>query len=39
MEISHGGGIFRTANIPYGSNDDKAIKKINEQVIKGLSRF
>ena len=36
MEISHGGGIFRTANIPYGSNDDKAIKKINEQVIKGF---
>ncbi len=36
MEISHGGGIFRTANISYGSNDDKAIKKINEQVIKGF---
>lgn len=36
MEISHGGGIFRTANIPYDSNDDKAIKKINEQVIKGF---
>ena len=36
MEISHGGGIFRTANIPYDSKDDKAIKKINEQVIKGF---
>ena len=36
MEISHGGGIFRTANISYGANDDKAIKKINEQVIKGF---
>lgn len=34
MEISHGGGVFRTANIPYDSKDDKAIKKINEQVIK-----
>ncbi|SCY09039.1 ATP-grasp domain-containing protein [Flavobacterium caeni] len=36
MEISQGGGIFRTANIPYNSDDDKAIKKINEQVIKGF---
>jgi hypothetical protein len=36
MEISQGGGVFRTANIPYGSNDDKGIKKINEQVIKGF---
>ena len=36
MEISQGGGIFRTANIPYDSKDDKAIKKINEQVIKGF---
>lgn len=36
MEISHGGGIFRTANIPYNSKDDKAIKKINEQVIKSF---
>jgi hypothetical protein len=36
MEISHGGGVFRTANIPYDSKDDKTIKKINEQVIKGF---
>lgn len=36
MEISQGGGIFRSANIPYNSEDDKAIKKINEQVIKGF---
>jgi hypothetical protein len=36
MEISQGGGIFRSANIPYNSDDDKAIKKINEQVIKGF---
>lgn len=34
LEISQGGGIFRSANIPYDSADDKAIKKINEQVIK-----
>ncbi|OYU81283.1 MAG: ATPase [Flavobacterium sp. BFFFF1] len=36
MEISQGGGIFRSANIEYGSEDDKAIKKCNEQVIKGF---
>lgn len=36
MEISHGGGIFRSANITYNSDDDKAIKKINEQVLKGF---
>lgn len=34
MEISQDGGIFRSANIPYDSLDDKAIKKVNEQVIK-----
>lgn len=36
MEISQGGGIFRTANIPYDSEDDKAIKALNEQVIKSF---
>ena len=36
MEISQGGGIFRSANIPYNSDDDKAIKKVNEQVMKGF---
>lgn len=36
MEISQGGGIFRSANIPYNCEDDKAIKKVNEQVIKGF---
>jgi hypothetical protein len=36
MEISQGGGVFRSANIPYNSEDDNAIKKINEQVLKGF---
>ncbi|MBP2282163.1 hypothetical protein H4V97_000481 [Flavobacterium sp. CG_23.5] len=36
MEISQGGGVFRSANIPYGSEDDKVIKKVNEQVMKGF---
>ena len=36
MEISQGGGIFRSANIPYNSNDDKEIKKVNTQVMKAF---
>ncbi|GEP51734.1 hypothetical protein FNO01nite_24060 [Flavobacterium noncentrifugens] len=36
MEISQGGGIFRSVNVPYNSSDDKEIKKVNEQVIKGF---
>jgi hypothetical protein len=36
MEISQGGGIFRSANIPYNSKDDKAIKKVNAQVLKAF---
>jgi hypothetical protein len=36
LEISQGGGIFRSANIAYNSDDDKEIKRINEQVIKGF---
>ena len=36
MEISQGGGIFRSANIEYNSADDKEIKRVNEQVIKGF---
>lgn len=36
MEISQGGGIFRSANIPYGSEDDKKIKKVNEAIMKAF---
>ena len=36
MEISQGGGIFRSANIPHDSPDDKAMKKVNEQVMKAF---
>lgn len=36
MEISQGGGVFRSANIPYDSDDDKTIKAVNEQVLKGF---
>lgn len=36
MEISQGGGIFRSANIAYGSDDDKKIKKVNEAIMKAF---
>lgn len=36
MEISQGGGIFRSANILYNSKDDKDIKKVNDQVLKAF---
>lgn len=36
MEISQGGGIFRSANVEYNSEDDKAIRKQNEAVMKAF---
>lgn len=36
MEISQGGGVFRSAVILYNSDDDKVIKKLNDQVMKGF---
>ena len=36
MDVSHNGGVFRSMNIKYGSEDDKAIKKMNEMVMKGF---
>ena len=36
MEISQGGGIFRSANVKYGSPDDKAIQKVNAQIMKAF---
>lgn len=36
MEISQGGGIFRSVNIKYGSDDEKEIKKVNEATMKAF---
>lgn len=36
MEISQGGGVFRSANITYNSEDDVVIKNINKQILKGF---
>jgi biotin carboxylase len=36
MEVAHGGGIFRSVTVPFGSNDDKALQKANTQVMKAF---
>jgi hypothetical protein len=36
IEISQGGGIFRSANIEYVTDDDKAIKACKERVLELL---
>lgn len=36
MEISQGGGIFRSANVTYGSPDEKKIKKANADIMKAF---
>ncbi|MGY6743198.1 MAG: ATP-grasp domain-containing protein [Cecembia sp.] len=36
MEISQGGGIFRSANIQYGTDDDKALKEANKKVMRAF---
>jgi len=36
MEITQGGGVFRSSNIPYDSDDDIKIKKVNEEVLKSF---
>lgn len=36
MEISQGGGIFRSANLKYGSDDEKAIKRVNAEIMKAF---
>lgn len=36
MEISQGGGVFRTANLYYDSEDDLNLKELNVQVMKSF---
>lgn len=33
FEVAHGGGIFRSATVPFGSDDDKKLLKINADVM------
>lgn len=37
FEVAHGGGIFRSVTVEFGSKDAKALKKVNEQVLKAFN--
>ena len=36
MEVAHGGGIFRSNIVEFGSADDKALQKFNKEVLKAF---
>ena len=36
MEVAHGGGIFRSVICSFGGADDKALQKLNAQVMKAF---
>lgn len=36
FEVAHGGGIFRSVTVEHDSKDEKALKKVNEQVMKAF---
>lgn len=36
MEVAHGGGIFRSATVIHDSEDDKALQKMNSEVMKAF---
>lgn len=36
FEVAHGGGIFRSHTVRYDSEDDQALSKLNEKVMKSF---
>lgn len=36
FEVAHGGGIFRSATVEFGSKDDKALQKLTGRVMKAF---
>ncbi len=36
FEVAHGGGIFRSATVPFGGKDDKALQKLTAKVMKAF---
>jgi hypothetical protein len=36
LEVAHDGGIFRSVTVEHGSKDDKALKKMNEYVMRAF---
>ncbi|MDX2245294.1 MAG: ATPase [Bacteroidia bacterium] len=36
FEVAHGGGIFRSVTVKFGSKDEKELTKLNKQVMKAF---
>ncbi|MEM1327892.1 MAG: ATPase [Bacteroidota bacterium] len=36
LEVAHGGGIFRTATLEFGSTEDRQLREMNEQVLEAF---
>lgn len=36
FEVAHGGGIFRSHTVAFGGEDDKALQKLNKDVMKAF---
>ncbi|MBL7827535.1 MAG: ATPase [Saprospiraceae bacterium] len=36
FDVAHGGGIFRSVTVPFGSDDDKKLLKLNEDVMEAF---
>ena len=37
MEVAHGGGIFRSVTEPYGSDDERALRDFNQELLKAFN--
>jgi biotin carboxylase len=37
FEVAHGGGIFRSVTLDQSSEDNKALEKLNQQIISGFN--
>ena len=37
FEVAHGGGIFRSQTLPFGSKDEKELLKLNKQLMKAFN--
>ena len=36
IDVAHGGGVFMTQTVPYGGEEDYAIQKLNQRVLKAF---
>lgn len=37
MEVAHGGGVFRSQTVEYGSDDDKKLQKFNAELMNAFN--